>query len=144
MTTVAETTAKVQRILIDYLGRVEIDDDGFTFEYGSARVFVRIHAINDDQSTVVAVYAFPLREVPLTDEVYKWIATNADNYRFGHLAVYEKEDKPGVGSICFSHNLLGDFLDPEEVRWVVSAVRTSSDELDDELKAKFGGLRYED
>ena len=45
-------------------------------------------------------------------------------------------------TVTFSHNLLGDYLDAEELMYAVGGVASSADELDDELVAKFGGRTF--
>jgi hypothetical protein len=142
MASVAETKERVQRILIDDLGRVEIDNEGFMYRSGSTKVFIRISSFDEDNFTLVAVYAFPLLDVTYTPDVYKWVALHADSYRFGHIGLSPNEGTPDIGAIVFSHNLLGDFLDPEELKWVIGAVGSTPDRLDDELKPMFGGRRY--
>ncbi|MFT4089006.1 MAG: hypothetical protein QM658_17985, partial [Gordonia sp. (in: high G+C Gram-positive bacteria)] len=44
--------------------------------------------------------------------------------------------------VSLKHNLLGDFLDPEELMSAVYGLAFVADDVDDELKAKFGGLRF--
>ena len=78
--------------------------------------------------------------VPLTPELYKWVATEGQAYFFGHPGVVEREN--GLGDIHFRHNLLGDFLDPEELKWGVLALGDTADDLDDELQARFGGKKF--
>jgi hypothetical protein len=140
VTTVEETSERVRRILVDYKGRVEIDASGFSYVSGSTRVFIRVSQISEG-FTMVSVYAFPLLDVQFTDELYKWIALTSDTFRFGHLGLSENDDKPGYGAIVFAHNLLGDFLDPEELRWAIDMIASTTDRLDDELKPKYGGRR---
>ncbi len=44
----------------------------------------------------------------------------------------------------WTHTLLGDYLDEEELHNAVGAVVTTADRLDDELQSRFGGKRSED
>ena len=44
----------------------------------------------------------------------------------------------------FSHTLLGDYLDPEELRSAIGAVATTGNDLDDEVQDRFGGERWAD
>lgn len=126
---------RVQRYLTDLLGSIGIDSDGdFNFRHGSAQVFIRVAALGDD-STFVAVWAPTNVDVPVTPELYKYLA-DENQFRFGHMACYEKD---GAATIVFRHSLLGEFLDPEELRVAVVLVAKTADEIDDQIKAKFGG-----
>jgi hypothetical protein len=53
------------------------------------------------------------------------------------------EDK-GKVQIIFEVTIPGDNLDPGELKQALVAVAITADVLDDELKAKFGGMRVED
>jgi hypothetical protein len=46
--------------------------------------------------------------------------------------------------VLFEVCLPGDTIDPGEFKQALIAVATTADDLDDELKTKFGGKRYED
>ena len=46
--------------------------------------------------------------------------------------------------MLYEITLAGDTIDPGELKQGLLAVATTSDDLDDELKGKFGGKRYED
>lgn len=133
---------KVQRYLTDLVGRIEIDSDGdFTFRHGSARMFVSVGAIGKDNTVVALNVPLTLRVRP-SAELFHFIATNADRYVFGHLSASERDD--GV-LVMYSHSLLGDYLDAEELKWAVGAMATTADDLDNEIRDKFGGdLFHED
>ena len=136
----AQVKDKVQRILTEEFGSVSIDRDGdFFVRFGSTKVFIAVKGVNET-TTFVNSFAFILEDVPLTPEVYRWAATDGQDYRFGHAKVIERDN--GLGRIVFQHVLLGDFLDAEELKWAVIALGQAADELDDELKARFGGNRF--
>ena len=138
--TVEQVKEKVQRILVEALGSVSIDKDGdFFVRHDSTVVYVRVSELRDD-ATIVKSWAILLNDVPLTPEVYRWVATEGQEYFFGHARLVETEE--GKGRIQFEHILLGDFLDPDELEWAVIALGNTTDQLDDELKAKFGGSRF--
>ncbi|MBM3696009.1 MAG: YbjN domain-containing protein [Actinobacteria bacterium] len=132
---------KVQRYLTDAFGSVEIDKDGdFTFRRGSARVFIRVSELGPDK-TVVAMWAPTNNDVPASPELFHYVATN-NAYTFGSLVAFEKD--AGV-NIAFKHSLLGDTLDPDEL--VIAAILLSgtADEIDTEVRQRFGGRTfYED
>lgn len=131
---------KVQRYLIDQFGSVSIDrDDDFFVKRGSAVTYVRVQPWGDS-STLVKVWAILTTGVTLTPDVYRWVAVDGQAYYFGHARVVEDGD--GLGRIQFEHTLLGDVLDADELSATMSGISSSSDDLDDELVARFGGTRF--
>lgn len=129
---------KVQRYLTDLLQNVQIDREGdFNFRHGSAHVFVRVAPIGDEH-TFVAVWAHTNLEVPASPELYQYIATG-NQFRFGYMKCREEDGKV---SIVFAHHLLGDFLDPDELKTTVVLVAQTADQIDDEIMTKFGGRRF--
>lgn len=129
---------KVQRILTDRFGTVQIDGDGdYTLRYESARVFVGCSEWGEN--TVVRVFAPVLFGVPPTPELYEYVATEGGNYILGGLCA-----RPGDGGVTleFRYTVLGDFLDAEELAQAVMAVIFTANGLDDKLKPRFGGSRF--
>lgn len=132
---------RVQRMLARLLGGVQVGADGeFSFPFETTRVFVRVDPWQD-QWTVVSVYAITNLGVPPSPELYKFLATE-DRWWFGHVSAAEEED--GTLLVTFRHTLLGDFLDPEELRIAVGTVAVTADEIDDEIRNRFGGQRVAD
>jgi len=135
---VAAVREKVQRYLLEELNTVEVVRDGnFTFRQGSARVFISVHPLGDDKTTVKIVAPI-VHEIPASPEVYKYAATDG-SYKFGHLSCSEKDGKI---AIYFAHTLLGDFLDPDELKMATFLLARTADEIDDEIVGKFGGKRF--
>jgi hypothetical protein len=132
---------KVQTYLRELVGRYEVDSDGdYTFRDGSARLFVSVDAIKD--STFVHVYAILAKDVPEMADVYEFVATKAGSYRYGSLFVRKQPD--GLLRVIFDHSLLGDFLDPDELKIAVSLIAATADELDTEIVDRFGGETFHD
>lgn len=133
------TKEKVQRYLADMLGTVSMDRDGdFFVRNGSAQVFLRVMPFGDKNS-IVRVWAPTNQDVPESPELYRYIATNT-RYLFGGLAAHATGKN--TANIAFAYSLLGEFLDPDELRSAVTAVAVAADTLDDEIKSKFGGTRF--
>ena len=145
MSNLLEMKAKVQQMLIDHVGTIRIVPDGrFAFEVGSTNVFVRVNQPESAAYTYAILTAPITIGVPTTPELFKWVALNTDGYLFGHIGVaIDNEDAP-TATLVFTHTLLVDYLDAEELRRAVSAVSASADELDDVVVGTFGGKRYED
>lgn len=141
MTNFLELKDKVQRYLTEFF-RVEVDSDGdFVVRGGSTAVWIRCGVLEEvkDQPTIVEVLARILSGVTPTPELFEYVATSADDHTLGHLSL-AKEDG-GTYGIWMTHRLLGDYLDAEEIRWAVGGILWAVDELDDDLKARFGGRR---
>jgi hypothetical protein len=134
--------AKIQSILTQR-GTVQIDRDGdFSIGLGSARAFVRVREYGNGQATVVLVFAQVLLNVPLTPDLYKYVALHSDDLVFGHLVLAEMDDNTGM--LLISHTLLGDYLDEDELLYAVYGVAGAADEFDDKLQQQFGGKRFTD
>ena len=132
--------AKVQEFLADGWS-AKLHGDGYVLELESAVLEVRVAQREDTPDGPVTIYLSSpfLWDVPATPEVFKYVALNADNYTFGHLSAYE--DDHGSLTLYFSHTLLGDYLDQEELDAAVGAVLISANDLDDELQKQFGGTK---
>lgn len=136
---------RVQRLLIDQNGSVSIDRDGdFFIRRGSAIVYVRVMPWGE-KSTLVKAWSILVTAVPLTLDVYRWVAVDGQCYWFGHARAVEDEHvegQPQLGRIQFEHVLLGDVLDADELDAAVQGIANSADELDDDLVTRFGGTRF--
>ena len=140
---VLEVKDRVQRMLSEIVGVVQIDGDGdFTFSYESTRIWVSAYWWEPQELTVVNVYAIPLWNVPGSPEFFERITREAYDMRFGALSLYKRED--GLYNVNFRHALVGETLDPEELKTAVLAVAYTADNLDDELQKEFGGQRWAD
>jgi hypothetical protein len=135
---VAIVKEKVQRYLLEVLNTVSVDRDGdFTFREGSARLFISVQSFGDDKTTVKIVAPI-VHDIPANPEVYKYAATEG-SYKFGHISCSEIDGKI---SMYFVHTLLGDFLDPEELKMATFLLARTADEIDDQIKEKFGGRTF--
>ena len=129
------TRTRLQEMLTEVFDRVEVDKYGsFTFPAESARVFIKVHPFG--RGTVVNVFAHTNIDVPASDELFRHIALNANSWMFGHLGASERDGKVLV---TLSHRLLGEHLQVEELQAVVYSVAFTADQIDDEIKQRFGG-----
>jgi len=135
---VSETTANVIEFLSPFDDVDVLEDRSCSLQWGSARVFVTVGVFDEDQA-VVRVRAQCVSGATTSPELFKHVATfQAD---MGHLTVAEETD--GTATISFSHSLMGEFLNPAELRMAVVAVAHGADEIDDALAAQFGGQVYQ-
>lgn len=139
MPTVSQTRTSVRRYL-STMGPVETGDDGvFSLRNGSARVFVSVEDFADGD-TWVRISCPVLGGVVPTPALFEYVALNSANYRYGCLTV--ERDKDEAVTIVLVHGVLGTYLDPEELRIAVAMLADSADVIDDQLKARFGGMRF--
>jgi hypothetical protein len=135
----------VQRELTKLVGRIELDADGdFSFMFDSARVYVGVKSRElkkGIQSTVVSIFSITNVDVPVSAELYRYLALRSADYLFGSLSAMEDGS---TARILFKHTLLGDYLDPDEIEAAVILVAFSADDIDDEIAQLFGGTRFSD
>ena len=137
---------KVQRILADELGSVEIDRDGdFIVKHESTIVFVSVFAFNEneDSDIVVSCVAPMVTGVPLTPEVFKWVAVDGQRFHFGSCYI-TPEENPANGWIYFKYAIVGNDLDSNELLSAVYRTAFTANDLDDKLKELFGGKLFTD
>jgi hypothetical protein len=132
---------KVGRYLSEAFAGVELAADGFTFRQGSARVFIGCMAWGE-RWTGVSIQVPLLFRVPFSDELCRFIAFNPPDFRFGNLWLRESPERDGTLEILYTHELLGDYLDREELLLAVGTVTAAADYLDNELQRRFGGERF--
>jgi hypothetical protein len=134
--TIGETKDRVASMVANFVGSVQLDADGaLSFPYENMRVFVNVRAWGES-STVVVVFAVTNIELPPAPELYEFVALHTDDWMFGHLVMNVVDGQAMVG---FSHSLLGDRLDPEELQAAVAAVAVASNEIGNTIKGQFGG-----
>jgi hypothetical protein len=133
---------KVQRYLGDMVGAVQVTPDGdYTFQLESARVFVKCWIWEGPGAGIVSITAPLLMGCKASPELFEHVALHADDWLFGHLSA-RRSATDGEVDLFFNHVLLGDYLDPEELKRAAGAVIGTANDLDDQLQAKFGGKRF--
>lgn len=140
MADVAAVKDKVQRLLADEFGTIQVTKDGaFTLRSGSARLFVFVDSAFNDRHVIILANSLVNSDVPRSPELFEYVATN-NNYIFGKLSASPQDD--GTVDIYFGQSILGDSLDPEELHSLVYAVGGTIDDIDDEIQSRFGGTRF--
>ena len=147
---------KVTRFAKEVFNVVMIDDDGdLVIPYESTKIFIRtfereVAAENEEfwnenqlSRTAVYVWAPTIFDVKPSNELYKWVATEGTDFFYGHCKVSPFGENGNV-QVIFEITLAGDTIDPGELKQALLAVAMTADDLDDQLKAKFGGKRVED
>ena len=129
--------ALIEAKLTEMLEGYSVDDKGsYVFGYESAHVFV-VPAWLPNGATVVRVFAITNLDVPVTAQLTSYLLEKNLDFVLGSFAL----DADG-GAVWFNHNLLGEYLAPEEFEATVAAVAQTANDLDDEIKTRFGGRLY--
>ncbi len=134
---VVELRGLVEGKLSEMLEGYAIDGRGsYVFNFESAHVFV-VPAWLPDERTVLRVFAVTNLDVPVTARLTSYLLAKNLDFVLGSFAL--DADK---GAVWFNHNLLGQYLDPDELEATVVAVAQTANELDDEIKDRFGGRLF--
>lgn len=128
----------VGALLRSILGGYEVDAFGnFTFVHEGARVFVTVGA--SPIGPHVGVFCVTNVDLELTAELGAFLLTT--NHRLGYGSFsYD----PANRAVWLRHTLLGTALDVPELQAAVAAVSTTAAGLDDTIKERFGGRRFQD
>ena len=127
----------IERKLAEMFEGYAADNDGnYVLGIASARVFI-VPTWLENEASVVRVFAITNLDVPVTAELTSYLLEKNLEFVFGGFAL-----DVGNGAIWFNHNVLGDFMAPEELEATIAAVAQTADRFDDEIKSRFGGRLY--
>lgn len=132
----------VKSTLEELLGSVTAHHNGVFATHGSTGIYVE--AGEYGPSTIVKISSPLVRNVPVTGDVYRWVAKEGQAKVLGHARLEEDSNNPGTGMILWEDELLLDASNPDAVRTMLTAILVDADELDDELQRMFGGVRWSD
>lgn len=143
MSKLLELRERVRQILTSELSGVVVDEAGdFSIQNESTAVFVRCEEQdfdNGESRTMINVLAPVVFGAPPSPQLFEYLALESNQYLFGHLVGLRNDD--GSISVFLEYRLLGDYLDAEELLNAVWAIALSANDLDDEVKSRFGGER---
>ena len=149
---------KVQRYAKQFFNVIQFDDDGdLRINYESTHVIIQVveksssdpeivefRKENDISSTLVNLYALVLFDADVSPDLYKWIATEGQEYDFGSFRVLISEENSKKCHIQYVYRIEGDNLDPGELKSALAAVAFTADGEDDKLQRMFGGQKWSD
>lgn len=139
MSSIQVTREKVQRIYTQKLGSVRVGSDNeFLIQHGSANLFVSVLEGFGDEGTIIKMVVPLIRSVPLSADLFRFAATEGQDYLIGSVAVHINGDGKSAW-IGFQYCLIGDDLDESELMHATGALVVTADNLDNELHEKFGG-----
>ena len=148
---------KVERYLKEIFPSAQKTAEGkFSVAFESTRIWIYIddgnvpksertkawHLKHDIPNVLVKVWATILVEVPRSPALFKWVATEGQNWMLGGTRVVLGND--GECDLLFGYHMSGETLDPGEFKNGVMAVATTANHLDDIAQEKFGGKRFID
>jgi len=147
---------KVQRFAKQFFNHVQLDDDGnLSIPYESTNVHIEVFDLTDADPdvnafrkdsdismTAVQVWAMVLLDVKGSNDLYKWVAIEGQQFLQGSFRLVLRDD--GLFNLVFSTTLAGDTLDAGELKGALAAIAISADNEDENLKKKFGGRTVED
>lgn len=134
----SDVVLKVQSILRED-SEIKITREGVVrvLLYG-VEVSVIVEPHPTGRATVVRVSVPILRSIPPTPELNEYLAFEGhQGWVFGRLALSMRDD--GSCELSASHVLLGDFLDADELKYVVHGIARSVETVDEALLSRFGG-----
>lgn len=123
--------------LFGELGRQRTDAPGFVITMGSALAHILVLPWGEDNA-VVTVRSYVVTGAELVPDLLKYLLQENDRMRFGSFGVDQK------GSIFFQYALVGSTCDKLELKAAVMAVVGTSDQYDDQIVQRWGGLRAAD
>ena len=151
MATVDATMMKVQRILTGPMKlRIQLQGNTMYVQFSDSSTQVSISVADwgpnkdGEPRSLVNISSPILWSVPPTPQLFEWIAREGGRYYFGHVQAADDVRDQGKVFLSMNHTLLGDYLDEEELAAAMYAVLNTADQLDDELKNRFGGKRWAD
>lgn len=140
-TTEQDVRAKVQHFLTKHF-RVGLEQGGmFSIDHESTRGFVSVSQRGD--RTVVRVEAVIAFNVPESPAMLEHVARQSGAFLFGHIAL-QPDDGRATFTALFSHALLANYLDEDELINAVVAVVGTANQIDDGFVARFGGETFHD
>lgn len=135
--TVVKLREQIESKLAEMVDAYGVDPRGsYVFGLDSARVFV-VPAWLPDEATVVRVFAITNLDVPVTPQLTAFLLEKNLDFVIGAFAL-----DAGNKAVWFNHNLLGEFMVPDQLEATLAAVAQTANELDDEIKERFGGRLY--
>jgi hypothetical protein len=132
-----ETVLPLVKELFGEMVAVREDTPTFGVRSGSAWVQTWVSAWGDDDATVTT-RAWLTTGTELTVDFARFLLNANDQMRFGAFGI----DKDG--DTFFEHTILGSTATKAELKASILAVAGTSDDADDDIVARFGGVRMAD
>ncbi len=130
-------TVRVHSVLQQMFSEVvEVPDGGgYAVDTGSARVFVQVRLVGT--AVMVRVFSITNVDVPANDGLAPYLLGLNFTLALGRFSL----DPSGTAVWC-DHVLTTDELDDATIARAISAVASTADQYDDEIKSRFGGRTF--
>jgi len=109
----------------------------FIFPAGTTLTHVAIAPWGDDDATIM-VRSYVVTGADLAPDLLKYLLQENDSMRFGAFGLDQD------GDIFFEHCIVGSTCDKEELKASTLAVSRTADAYDEQIVARWGGLRMMD
>lgn len=144
--TVALVLDRAEQILRAEVGEAlqRWEDGRLSFLHQGTEVIINVEPWED--RTVVTAWAELMSGLTPSPELYQYIASEASNHVFGHVVTLQESvegPKEERLRLIFSHRILGDFLDSDELISVAAVVGLAAGDIRTELGEKFGSAQTE-
>lgn len=100
----------------------------------SALITVAVYPWSNDDAVITA-HSWVLTGVDLKPDLMKFLLQTNNRVRFGAFGTDDSDN------IFFSHTIVGSTSDKEEIKASVFAVLSTADNMDDQIRDKWGGQR---
>lgn len=115
-------------------------DIGFLVKRRLAVVQIRVEPGGIGDGTIIEVVSAMVVNVPLTPELYKWVATIGQNFLLGGVVIKPTDDDK-LCRIFFRYAITGVDVDESELANAVGVVGDVAEQFNAEIHEKFGGER---
>lgn len=102
--------------------------------HGTAYIVVSVYAWGDAEA-VILTRSFVVTDVEVTEDLMHFLLRKNDAMRLGAFGLDSDDD------IFFEYSLVGSSCDKNELKAAISAVATTADQYDEEIRSRWGGLR---
>jgi hypothetical protein len=117
----------------------EHQEDEWTVRNDSARVFVTVGPGLGSAGCILSVQCPLVHRVPVSDELFRWVATYGQDHVIGSVYLVMSGER-NTCELWFGHTCILDVLVSSHILGSVYPVLTISNDLDNQLQARFGGI----
>jgi hypothetical protein len=111
-----------------------------SFDSEITLVIVGVEEPPNREVVIVSEIVTVLQEKRVNPDLCSFVARHTDVWRFGHLVMFEDEGSAQC-SLFVCHNLLGDYLDKEELIYAAFGLGEAADRAANEWLDELGGRK---
>ena len=110
---------------------------------GSATLFINSHDSYGVRGILVAMNSPLVHKLSMTNELLRWVAVEGHAHDIGGIYVVPSGDT-GSCEVWLGHSVVGHDLDSGGILATVYRMLVLADDLDDKIRDRFGGIRFND